>query len=129
VGGSAAAPGGHGPPALLPAAACDYTTGYLAALGVIEALRRRAAEGGSWHVQASLCQTAGWIQTAGARCDPAAATGLPDLARWMQSSTTPEGVLEHLGPVVELERDPVRWRLPSPPIGNDRPEWLPSRTG
>jgi crotonobetainyl-CoA:carnitine CoA-transferase CaiB-like acyl-CoA transferase len=123
VSGLAAAQGGDGPPALLPAAACDYTPGYLAAVGVLEALRRRAVEGGSWHVQASLCQTAGWILTAGARCDPAAATGLPDLARWMQTSVRPEGTLEHLGPVVELERDPVRWSRPSPPIGHDTPTW------
>ena len=38
-------------PALLPAAACDYTTGYLAAYGALLALARRAREGGSYHVR------------------------------------------------------------------------------
>ncbi len=33
VSGIAAVQGGDGPPTLIPAAACDYTTGYLAALG------------------------------------------------------------------------------------------------
>ena len=51
-------------PALVPAAACDYTTGYLAALGTMAALWRRAHEGGSYHVRASLCQTARWFTEA-----------------------------------------------------------------
>ena len=42
--------GGADHPELLPAAACDYTTGYLAALGTMAALWRRAHEGGSYHV-------------------------------------------------------------------------------
>lgn len=37
-------------PRLLPAAATDYTTGYLAAAGVAQALCRQAEEGGSWRV-------------------------------------------------------------------------------
>ncbi len=39
--------GGADRPALLPAAACDYTTGYLGAYGELLALARRAREGGS----------------------------------------------------------------------------------
>jgi hypothetical protein len=50
---------------------------------VLNALALRAIEGGSYHVQASLCQTATWIVDEGARCDPAAATGLPDLEPWV----------------------------------------------
>ncbi len=61
VSGIAAVQGGDGPPTLIPAAACDYTTGYLATLGTIAALWRRSHEGGSYHVRASLCQTAGWF--------------------------------------------------------------------
>src|SRR5205823_6994928 len=56
VTGLAAAQGGPDRPALLPAAACDYTTGYLAALGTMIALWRRSRDGGSYHVRASLCQ-------------------------------------------------------------------------
>ncbi|MBA2448422.1 MAG: CoA transferase, partial [Chloroflexi bacterium] len=44
-------------PEHLPAQACDYTTGYFAALGALVALGRRARDGGSYHVRASLCQT------------------------------------------------------------------------
>ncbi len=35
----------------------DYTTGYLAAYGVLLALARRARDGGSYHVRVSLCQS------------------------------------------------------------------------
>src|SRR5262249_16174612 len=52
-------------PALLPAAACDYTTGYLAAYGVLLALARRAREGGSYHVRVSLCQSGMFIYRQG----------------------------------------------------------------
>ncbi|MBT5191978.1 MAG: CoA transferase, partial [Rhodospirillaceae bacterium] len=44
-------------PELLPAPACDYTTGYLGAYGTLLALARRAVEGGSYHVKVSLCQS------------------------------------------------------------------------
>ena len=50
-------------PALVPAAINDYTTGYLGALGVMCALARRTAEGGSWHVRVSLSRTAMWIMS------------------------------------------------------------------
>jgi crotonobetainyl-CoA:carnitine CoA-transferase CaiB-like acyl-CoA transferase len=116
--------GGDGPPRLVPAAACDYTTGYLAAAGVMNALALRASEGGSYHVQASLCQTATWLLDEGARCDPAAATGVPDVSRWMTESITADGVLRHLGPIVELSATPARWDRPSPPLGADQPVWI-----
>ena len=73
VTGIAAVQGASGAPAvLIPAAACDYTTGYLAALGTMAALWRRSHEGGSYHVRASLCQTGMWFARAsGASTAPA----------------------------------------------------------
>ena len=53
---------GAGQPKLAPAPMCDYLTGYLAAFGAMLALGRRAREGGSYHVQASLCQSAMFYQ-------------------------------------------------------------------
>jgi crotonobetainyl-CoA:carnitine CoA-transferase CaiB-like acyl-CoA transferase len=123
VSGMAHVQGGSGPPVLVPAAACDYTTGYLAAAGAMMALALRATDGGSWHVQASLCQTAQWIIAEGARCDPAQASGLPDLAPWMTTSETAEGTLRHLGPIVDMSATPPRWDRPSPPLGADQPVW------
>ena len=75
VTGLAAAQGTPDRPQRMPVAACDYTTGYLAALGTLVALGRRAREGGSYHVRASLCQTGMWFQRLGPTCDPAQASG------------------------------------------------------
>ena len=47
----------------------DYNTGYWGAYGVLNALRRRAREGGSWHVRVSLAQTARWFMRLGAPHD------------------------------------------------------------
>ncbi|HEY4027981.1 MAG TPA: CoA transferase [Candidatus Dormibacteraeota bacterium] len=121
--GLAAAQGAPGPPRLMPAAACDYTTGYLAALGTLAALWRRAHEGGSYHVQASLCQTGAWLARLGPICDPDAAVGIGDLTAWMQETDTALGRLRHLSPVAEMAVTPPRWARPSPPLGADPPEW------
>ena len=43
----------------------DYTTGYLGAAGAIAALRRRAKEGGSYHVTVSLTRSAMWAMSLG----------------------------------------------------------------
>jgi hypothetical protein len=60
-----AAEQGMDTPRPLPAQALDHGTGWLAALGVITALRRRANEGGSWHVRLSLARTAEWLHDLG----------------------------------------------------------------
>jgi crotonobetainyl-CoA:carnitine CoA-transferase CaiB-like acyl-CoA transferase len=56
---------GDGRPKLAPAPMCDYLTGYLAAFGAMLALGRRVREGGSYHVQVSLCQSAMFYQRQG----------------------------------------------------------------
>lgn len=118
--------GGADSPALLPAAACDYTTGYLAALGTLAALSRRAQEGGSYQVRVSLAGTGRWITDLGTTCDPAGATGIGDVEPWMTESTRADGTtLRHLAPVVQLSGTPARWDRPSPPLGADPAEWLP----
>ncbi|HPG27142.1 MAG TPA: CoA transferase, partial [Myxococcota bacterium] len=75
-----AAAEGEGSPQLLPAAATDYTTGYLAAAGVLDALARRRSDGGSYVVRASLCATARWLSGAGTDLDPAEAAGVDPTA-------------------------------------------------
>ncbi len=103
VTGIAAAQGAPGPPRLVPAAACDYTTGYLAAYGTMIALARRAEEGGSWAVRASLCQTAMWFDRLGATCDPAAARGVGDPGDLLMERETPFGPMTHLRPAIESD--------------------------
>ena len=121
--GMAVEQGVPGPPRLVPAAACDYTTGYLAAYGAMIALARREREGGSWLVRASLCQTAMWIARLGATCDPAAATGIGDVGDLLMNTATPFGEVTHLRPATHLPATPPRWDHPTVPLGTHQPEW------
>ncbi len=121
VSGLALGQGGADRPALLPAAACDYTTGYLAALGTMAALWRRAREGGSYHVRASLCQTAGWLR--GLDGAVGETTGFGDIDSYLTTSDTPFGRLRHLAPVVRLSETSPRWVVPTSPIGTHHPAW------
>jgi hypothetical protein len=113
-------------PALLPAAACDYTTGYLAAYGVLLALARRAVEGGSYHVRVSLCQSGMLIYRQGNVAFNAADMDLSAAELdTLRIETAPKaGPLRHLGPVLQLSETPPRWVHPTPVLGGDRPEWL-----
>ncbi len=127
VTGVAAAQGGSERPSLLPAAACDYTTGYLAALGTMAALWRRSQEGGSYQVRVSLAATGMWLTQLGAELDPDEASGLGSVGEWMTETDTPTGTLRHLTPVAQLSATPARWDLPSPPLGAHPAEWARPR--
>jgi crotonobetainyl-CoA:carnitine CoA-transferase CaiB-like acyl-CoA transferase len=117
-----------GEPRFLPVSALDYVTGYLAAFGVLTALERRAAEGGSYHVQLSLAQTgrylAGLPRTAAAECaerSPELAAGR--LAELLTETDTPFGRLRHLAPTAAMSRTPPRWDRPTVPMNHDSPAW------
>ncbi len=112
-------------PALLPAAACDYTTGYLAAYGVLLALARRATEGGSYHVRASLCQSGMFIYRQGnvAYDEPDMDLTTEELKKLRIDTEPASGPLRHLGPVLRMSETPPRWVLPTPVLGGDIPEW------
>lgn len=116
--------GGASGPRLLPAAATDYNTGYFAALGTMIALARRAREGGSWHVRASLSQTGMWLSRM--RRSDVAGAGLhaEHVAPFVVQSDTAYGRLSHLGPIVEMSDTPARWALPTPPLGAHPPAWV-----
>lgn len=115
--------GGGGEPRLIPAAATDYTTGYLAAAGALVALNRRSVEGGSWLVRASLAQTAGWLLGGGTVADPGGAAGLGDIAALQIDRDTAWGRLTHLGPVLGLSETPTRWDRSAEPLGASPPAW------
>jgi len=116
-------------PALLPAAACDYTTGYLGAYGVLLALARRATEGGSYHVRVSLCQSGMFIYRQGSVAFDAPGMDLSESELdAIRIETQPKsGPLRHLGPVLGMSETPPRWDRPTPVLGGDRPEW-PARS-
>jgi crotonobetainyl-CoA:carnitine CoA-transferase CaiB-like acyl-CoA transferase len=121
--GLAVGQGGAEHPELMPAQACDYNTGYFAALGALIALGRRAREGGSFHVRASLCQTGMFLERLGTRCDPAGALGLGDPSDLYAHSDTPLGRLSQFAPALELSETPPRWARPAVPLGTHEPEW------
>jgi crotonobetainyl-CoA:carnitine CoA-transferase CaiB-like acyl-CoA transferase len=125
VSGIAAAEGAPGPPRLVPAAACDYTTGYLAAAGVMQAIAQRATVGGGWHVRASLTQTAMWIERQSEVCDRSSASGVGDPSDLMEESDTPFGRVSHLRPALQLPACAPEWRLPTVPHGYHEAAWLP----
>lgn len=113
-------------PALLPAAACDYTTGYLGAYGVMLALARRAREGGSYHVRVSLCRSGMFIHRQGKTEFGETDTGPSETeldAIRTQTQTAGEP-LRHLGPILRLSETPPGWDRPTPVLGGDAPEWL-----
>jgi crotonobetainyl-CoA:carnitine CoA-transferase CaiB-like acyl-CoA transferase len=80
-------------PRPLPAQALDHGTGWLAALGVLTALRRRATEGGSWHVRLSLARTAEWLHDLGRDDTPPAPV---DVAPYLAGTDSDYGRLTHL---------------------------------
>jgi crotonobetainyl-CoA:carnitine CoA-transferase CaiB-like acyl-CoA transferase len=128
VNGIADAMAQEGRPRPIPANPLDYATGYLLAFGAMVALHRRAVEGGSFLVRASLAQTGHWLSEL-PRLDPLPAFAQPPdlsasrLDSLMTSADTPFGRLRYLGPAAELSETPGRWDLPSRPLDHDSPEW------
>ena len=116
---------GGSEPALLPAAACDYITGYLAAYGTLLALAKRVEEGGSWHVRASLCQS-GMFLFNQRRVEFEEGADVPEqrINEVISTSSTPYGEMRHLGPILRLSETPARWVLPTSPLGSHEPAWL-----
>jgi crotonobetainyl-CoA:carnitine CoA-transferase CaiB-like acyl-CoA transferase len=115
-------------PRFLPVSALDYVTGYLAAFGVLTALARRAAEGGSYHVQLSLAQTGRYLNglpRTGQAERAARPRELPAgrLAELLTETETPFGRLRHLAPTAGMSLTPPRWDLPTVPMNHDSPSW------
>ena len=142
-----------GAPRLAPAPMNDYTTAYFAAYGVLEALRRRATEGGSWHVQVSLTQTAMWYLRLGTS-SPGDLASLASLGgetnifsrdlrkdtlyrliegnpsssqggidHFFETHDTPYGEMTHLAPVLQMSETQPYWSFGARPLGSDNPQW------
>ena len=107
-------------PQHLPAQALDYITGYLAAFGAMEALRRRAIYGGSYMVRVSLAQTAQWFKGL-RRADNFADLKNPireEIADLLVQRDTAFGRLEYLRPVVEMSKTMPYWEKAVVPLGS-----------
>ena len=121
-------PGAAPGPQFYPVSAIDFLTGYLMAFGAMVALARRTREGGSWLVRISLAQVGRWLVERG-QVPEAELKDVPkdftpaELERWSMTSDTPDGRLQHLGPVLRLSETPPRWARPTVPLGYHQPVW------
>jgi crotonobetainyl-CoA:carnitine CoA-transferase CaiB-like acyl-CoA transferase len=115
-------------PALLPVSALDYVSGNLMAFGVMAALHRRAAVGGSWLVRVSLATTQHWLAEMGLIPDEAL-RDLPsdvskqEIAPFMKTAAAPDGLIRYLGPVLSMSGTPPGAGRPPVPLGSHPPEW------
>jgi crotonobetainyl-CoA:carnitine CoA-transferase CaiB-like acyl-CoA transferase len=116
--------GGLERPQHLPAQVVDHATGYLAALGALIALARRAREGGSYLVRVSLVQTGRWVdglgRVAGRHAADQRRTDVQDLLATCES---PFGRLTHVVPAVRLGETPAFWTRPPVPAGTHPAAW------
>ncbi|MGW8378200.1 CoA transferase [Streptomyces sp. ODS28] len=119
-----------GRPQLTPVYLCDFLTGFLGGYGAMLALAKRAREGGSYHVQVSLCQSSMLLQRQGLIGDFAGAPGRLSAEEFARYAVTDEGTaygdLKSLGPVIRMSETPPRWPRTTPRLGSARAEWLPT---
>ncbi len=103
----------NGKPALVPAAATDYTTGLLMAGAIVRTLVERQPSS----IVASLCQAAMLLIDAGDDLDPAEASGIGE----PQLLATPGefGDVDHLPLGVTVEHLDLGWRHSSHRLGSD----------
>lgn len=109
-------------PKPLPMQILDYATGHLMAFAAAAGLRRQAIEGGSWHLQLSLAQTAHWLRGLG-RVENGFAVARPDHGPFLESSRSGFGQLVALSHSARFARTPALWTRPSVPPGTDAPVW------
>jgi crotonobetainyl-CoA:carnitine CoA-transferase CaiB-like acyl-CoA transferase len=117
---------GDGTPKLVFAPVCDYLTGYLAGYGALLALGRRMREGGSYHVNVSLCQSGMYLlrqgTVAGFEDAPERLTRAQIDALHLTADTA-YGRLKTIGPVLRMSETTPHWARPTPAFGGDAPEW------
>lgn len=106
----------------------DYCTAYWGAWGAMTALRRRATEGGSWHVRVSLVQSAMWFLRMGTPFDRTLGQSpeqVREIAeRYLVAEDSPYGRLMQLRPALGMSLTPPEWRSGTPLPGSSAPVWL-----
>ncbi len=107
----------------------DYMVAWLMTAGIIEALIRRATEGGSYRVHVSLTRTALWMLSMGVfdqqYAHEIAGTGGPHayLDPQVFTADTPLGFYQGVTEQVLMTRTPGYYRQVLLPRGSSRPEW------
>ena len=113
---------GEAKPQHLPTQSLDYITGYLAAFGAMEALKRRALNGGSYLVRVSLAQTAHWLKKLGRVSSDFSHCQIPtheDIKRFTYSKRYTFWAAKYLAPVLKMSETPPHWSRLTVPLGTD----------
>ncbi|WP_084432619.1 CoA transferase [Kibdelosporangium aridum] len=108
------------PPVPLPAQFLDHGTGWLAAYGVLTALRRRMETGGSWLVKVALARTGLWLDELGKTEVNGKRLIVDDL---LTTTPSPFGLLTHIRMPGSLPGAQPNWAHGSPVPGSAKPEW------
>jgi crotonobetainyl-CoA:carnitine CoA-transferase CaiB-like acyl-CoA transferase len=109
---------------------CDYIVGWLASVGIMSALRRRAIEGGSYRVVISLTGVTLWLLSLGIFDKKYAQTtaGSSDEHTYVPpdlfTADTPLGLYQGFTEQVVMSRTPGSFRTILVPRGSSKPEWL-----
>jgi crotonobetainyl-CoA:carnitine CoA-transferase CaiB-like acyl-CoA transferase len=117
-------------PAIVPI--CDNVVGWLGTVGILEALRRRATEGGSYRVVVSLTRTVLWLLSLGIfdKGYAAATAGSSDehmyVAPDLFTAETPLGTYQGMTDQVVMSRTKESYRTVLAPRGSSKPQWLRS---
>ncbi len=113
----------------------DFLVSWLAAAGCMEALARRAKEGGSWRVHVSLIRVAAWLLSLGIfdRDYAARLAGTPggheEMFPDIFTADTPLGFYQGATDQVSMSRTPESYRTILEPRGANLPVWLPRPFG
>ncbi|AZA84027.1 carnitine dehydratase [Chryseobacterium lactis] len=107
----------------------DYIAAWLGEVGVLQALKRRATEGGSYKVSVSLSRTVAWQLALGifdqkyaydkANSDNEHAYILPDFIE----EQTPMGFYKGVSEQVEMTRTPGKYKYVLEPLKSSQPIW------
>ena len=109
-------------PKAMPVQILDYATGFLMAFATSAALLHQAREGGSWHVQVSLAQTAHWLRQLG-RVSDGFLAARPERSPFVDSTSSGFGLLGAVRHSAQFSRTPARWARRSEPPGTHPPVW------
>ena len=112
-------------PKPLPCQALDHASGYLLALGVMMAMKRRAHEGGSWLVRVSLAGTGRWLRSLGRvpnglECPDQQYEDIEDLLEYSESPFGTLSAIRHSG---ILSGAKPFWARPAVPLGTHQAHW------
>jgi crotonobetainyl-CoA:carnitine CoA-transferase CaiB-like acyl-CoA transferase len=113
---------GTNTPKTLPQPILDYVSGYLMAYGAQVALHRQIHQGGSWHVEVSLLQTAAWLRSLG-RLEQGFEVDRPNIKQHLETFACDHGALTAIPHAAEFSTTPACWQRPSAMPGSHEPLW------